>query len=113
MTDDLDAKTEEEISEIFAVEVAGYWKSPSGFYHLGNCVCCSLSFSFATSFDAVQPWMEKYDMVDIFYSNEYKIWHAKVWNNGATHNSVCAKTLPRAACIALIRAKRREKEGVE
>jgi len=124
MTDDLDTKTDAQLSEIFAVEVAGWkrafikkrngWVSEKGFAPLPPL--------FAEDANDVLPWLEKNYEVHINYADrpfgenfvsQYSdAWHytVTVWPKHDERGwQGEAKTFARAACIALIRSKRSEK----
>lgn len=122
--DNLDGLSDAALSEAFAVEVAGWthsvadasrgtrWWSDEKGGHISPYSDPDSGFSFATSADAVLPFLEK-----------GVSWHS-AFHAGAgymvTHSSQCGQyigecdaaprvTFARAACIALIRAKRAEK----
>lgn len=119
MNDDLDSKTDAEISEIFAVEVAG-WRDadptetrehyrswiPPGKKPIRNCRYSERPAPFATSADAMLPWLEKHVAASMSY-----LPHANPggWYASLSSVKVVAPTFARAACIALIRAKRATK----
>ena len=117
MTDELDSMTDAKLSETFAVAVVR-WKYKYAFsddtinlrhewLDEKNCVRYDVT-SYATDANAVLPWLYKYATwgcdaslkvrVDVFYS--------PFECSAFAYSS----TFPRAACIALIRAKRAEKQ---
>lgn len=117
MNDILDKLRDDTLSEIFAVEVAGWelvadfenrkmWKTPQGLIWGG-------ATSFATSADAVLPWLEKHGYAKaqlVSGSDQPMLWYISYpvksgWDE--VHGK--APTFARAACIALIRAKRAAK----
>lgn len=120
MTDQLDQLTDAQLSETFAVEVAG-WQLSDGDHPLygpfkyrvpDDGVGYELP-KFATSADAVLPFLEKRDTLLDFAVNKIEprwawvisVYHAEGQADGE------ADTFPRAACLALIRAARAEKGG--
>lgn len=123
---DPEALSEAELGETFAVEVAG-WRArrAEGYVAAYEIVFADGSLSdikygsashafavearFASSADAVLPWLMKYDswmaqhgIGDVMVSTDH--------DHGDPDGYVgIAPTFARAACIALIRAKRAEK----
>ena len=110
MTDELDKLADAELSEVFAVEVAGVEHIGNLWRNTGECWMIGVP-PFATDANAVLPWLEKLPDwkvermafggidVEIYTENSYKvIAEAKEY------------AFPRAVCIALIRAKRAEKQ---
>ena len=124
MSDELDKLTDAELSELFAVEVAGwkvereqfidYWFDADG----DDCN----NPTFATDANAVLPWLEKFkeDCVKIQLVKN-SIWRFTLFKphvGFGSGNTKCISTcksisFPRAACIALIRAKRAEKQEAQ
>lgn len=125
-TDDLDQKTDAELSEVFAVEVAEAvrrpdesktdWFVPGQSIH-GRGRWLNELPPFATSADAVMPWLEKWKgretdgIVNIRRINSVPpTWVVSLAADiGKTYFYGGAHILARAACIALIRAKRATK----
>lgn len=133
MKDQLDSLTDSALAEAFAVEVAG-WKNRFATHddpiqrggsrlpnHFGPSVMAwwhedSARFPgvyvapppFATSVDAVLPWLEKAPHVEITHING--VWvisvHADVY---VCSGQADAPTFARAACLALLRAARAKK----
>jgi hypothetical protein len=124
-TDTLDQLTDAELSEVFAVEYAGWtrdgsdlspmrWKDAEGGMpwdyendRLGQP-------KFATSADAVLPFTDAFPFCDITRESHLngKPWSVSVARTIEGDDAVIhalAPTLARAICIALIRAKRAEK----
>lgn len=122
MSDELESKTDAELNELFAVEVAGWrwhtfpngalpsvkhWKDADDKYtsiHTAGNVC--------TDANAVLPWLEKHPNAVLVLVDG--AWHCDLnceEGAGETFNIVTvasseAKTFARAAVLALIRAKR-------
>jgi len=100
MNDELDNLSDTALSEVFAVEVAGYEKLANEWF--AGDVSLSGNPSFATSPAAVLPYLSKVR------------WKAQqfppdgVWIDldAPAYGDAYAPTFARAACIALIRAKR-------
>jgi hypothetical protein len=118
IADTLDQLTDAELSEVFAVEVAGFihkpganwpWSFPDG----GVCVHDEQG-DFATSADAVLPFTDAFPFCDITRESHL---NGKPWSVGVARTiegddaviHALAPTWARAICIALIRAKRAEK----
>ena len=115
MTDGLDTKTDAQLSEIFATEVAGWtftlgtvekwWRDGDG--HFRGAGFINLPH-FATSADAVLPWLEKANHL-------LSCWDGKLWcvafyfEGNSRHSTGTQTTFARAACIAIIRATRARK----
>ena len=127
MSDELDKMTDSELSEVFAVEVAGFEKHrseecyeiPIGFdvvrgtrpvvYWTNAKGDSVLDPTFAFNANAVLPWLvntygwdayQEYDSKRIGVSIYVNKYHKSYFSFG--------ETFPRAACIALIRATRAE-----
>jgi hypothetical protein len=96
MSDTLDQLTDAELSEVFAVEVAGIPRL--GFVITDSPAPRPL---FATSADAVLPFLEQALPNCCRPSSLGGRWEIEV-----AHGYGCAPTLARAACIALLRAER-------
>jgi len=128
MTDDLDTKTDANLSEIFAVEVAGWtftlgtvekwWRDGDGDFRGAGFINLP---HFATSADAVLPWMEvdflgKHGNCDMDYRTDSKEWRAHIYTDDGDFSvgSISPK-FARTACIARIRAERekRAQKGAE
>lgn len=116
-SDKLDELTDFELSEVFAKEVAGWRNDPDEGWYDENGLSRPWP-DFAASADAVLPFLEKLPS-----GCEIGWWPSVAWSvqfyvpsrhPGNCFKSECeaAGTLPRAACIALIAAKRAEKEDV-
>ncbi len=106
--DDLDAMSEAGLGEVFAIEVAGWQRCerPCDWYIPGVGVAQGEPPMFAASADAVMPWLEKplgFTVTRARVDEQYvvNIWMPEVIGT--------ATTFPRAATIALIRAKRASK----
>ncbi len=133
MTDELDNLSDEKLSELFALEVAGMTKRTEGLFWsaddkrayilTGSALhdvrkkmrlpCTpALMLSFATDANAVLPWLER---AGYFFrvSGIRAQWTVQIWNcRGEQPDGVATSaTLSRAACVALILAKRAEKGG--
>lgn len=118
MTDELDTMTDGELSEAFAVEVAGWscvsrrhgnvcareneWRNargePVSFYSEGN---------FAKSADAVLPFITR-DTV-CHYVPADGLWHLRDCGRQWPEGFAEAPSLARCACILSLRAKRAQK----
>lgn len=127
----LDTLTDAELSELFAVEVAGFagvrsgtpWEvndEPPAVRRVGRVKLHDTSKEavvmevpdYATSADAVLPWLEnnygEYEYAGAAHftgATGPAEWHIRVFVGNGTYVAK-APTFPRAACIALIRAKR-------
>lgn len=119
-TDDLEAMTDAQLNELFAVEYAGWewqdgnapsmfpprWRMPDGMW--------TRELVFCTDLNAVLPWLEKYEFVSIDRVKgagwQVAILHHKELDSGGYEEGIIAKawedTLPRAGVIALLKAKR-------
>lgn len=128
----LDALTDAELSELFAVEVAGFagvrdgtpWEvndEPPAVRRVGRVKLHDTSKEavvmevpdYATSADAVLPWLEKEKACEAFrvYQRTGGLVDESlplIWRVRVAFASPCAEaaTFARAACLALIRAKR-------
>ena len=104
MSDELDQLSDAALSERFAVEVAGIW--PENYSP-------ELHGIFATSADAVLPMLRNYEYVDVSREHEDppREWCVvlSVTRESRPIYFGQAPTFARAACIALLRAKRAEK----
>jgi len=111
--DSLSELTDAELSRAFAKEVCGWavfryegeadWWFSDGVIKHGSKLP-----AFATSADAVLPWLRECDHWCATEYNGYGLWlDVETPHVGDT----CAPTFARAACIALIKAKRAEKGG--
>ena len=121
MTDELDSMDFVQLSETFATEVAGWkhegpviiaakkggiianWKNANGDWVYDP--------TFATDANAVLPWLGKHQNAN---SYAFGIWMIRIIISDSRPIKILAEasapTFPRAACIALIRAKRAEKQ---
>lgn len=123
MTDELDNLPDVELSAVFAVEVAGWkdspiypeshWITPVG-KHVDKKL--RLDFPFANSMDALMPWLDKMFFWECrfgpFGRKEPKFFSVSVsLVPGSMFYYSHAPTPARAACIAILRAKRAEKGG--
>lgn len=129
--DNLGTLSDSLLSEAFAIEVAGWTKvrrtirgagaperepSPYGFPPGKNYECSVTPF--ATSADAVLPWLEKYGVSHQYTPERGHIF--MLYSDGFAHGARCQycvghymepsprTTFARAACLALIRARRAE-----
>jgi len=115
MTDDLDTKTDAQLSEIFAVEIAGLVKSKTFTYEGEYSIWLDKKGhvdepNFATSADAVLPWLEKERLAVI--SCNTKGWRVEIVRRSANVIFAYSDKIARAACIALIRATRARKGAI-
>ena len=122
MTDELDTLTDTQLSEAFAVEVAGWTKNvhegcdviPYGYVDWEDAEGKTHDKypTFATDANAVLPWMERaHCLASYLVVAEIGLrWTVGTIVVTKTLDMIegVAETLPRAACIALIRAKRKE-----
>lgn len=136
MNDDLDQKTDAELNEIFAVEVAGLRKVPAedygadGFWEkvphpraLVSGGRFTLPF-FSTDANAVLPYIHEFGLQKFpggepyYFEAKSPICREQGWmlrlmfahhDGDIVSEQTEAPTFARAACIALIRAKRAEK----
>ena len=124
MSTNYDAMTDAELSEAFAVKVAGWVQMDCSLWDVGESRDSSCSKRsdgkwisnstehFATSADAVLPWLEKHPDVEI-YRDDGRGWCIAIMGinrlSDRTESGIVAEswepTFPRAACIALLRAK--------
>lgn len=111
MSDDLDSLSDQELSERFATEVAGWkllhWEDRKGnpcrgWMDAAKVQCRPLT-EYATDANAVMPWLSVHD------------WSISETTNGMMKRQfecklrdqlTFAPTFARAACIALLRSKR-------
>jgi hypothetical protein len=117
MTDDLENKTDTELNELFAVEIATMerlthllWVFPGGL---------AQPLTFCTDANAVLPWLEKWHVrSDRITDHQFGArWHITIFaldpsphENGAPVAHCAAHaSLARAAVTVLLRAKRAEK----
>lgn len=128
MSDDLDSKTDRELDELFATTVAGWGIVPTENGQLYGYKNNAISYDvaamppqaipeFTTSADDVLPWLENHrwkapceeTTVTIFRdSGKWTvILPAASWNDSGFSGT--APTFAKAACLALLRAKRAEK----
>lgn len=107
MNKKLEGATDDELSAAVAEHVAGYKKDRNGYWRdaLGHCVHGEFGdVEFATSADAVLPLLNKLGFWSArFDGDEFVVTDDHMDNN--SDNSADAPTFPRAACIALLRAK--------
>lgn len=100
--DNLDQLSDAALSETFAVEVAGYTKQWADF--------TGPTLTFATSADAVLPWVEQHaEHINTHRCSSHWTVAICIPNEKRRNFVASASNFPRAACIALIRAKRAEK----
>lgn len=108
MTDDLDTKTDAQISEIFASEVASWSdidiRRYRGTEHISR---------FATDANAVLLWLERYSHVEARrLDGQWRVTIVTYYGHGiVTKHYADSHSFARAACIALIRAKRSERSS--
>lgn len=120
MPDALESLSDGELSEVFAVEVMRAWReSPTSktIWYRGKPV----KLKFATSADAVMPWLEKAGIFTSEFNLGSSAYKVQIWKDypGSGPESSCpepphidvahegeAKTFAKAACIALIRSAR-------
>ena len=125
MTDELDTLTDDKLSKVFAVEVAGWTyhkpkpqdlKNPKPTPYVWKCAKgeWQCNPTFATDANAVMPYLEgkrwgvvkdkgKTDGIIFSFYNAY---------GDACGLNTVAPTFPRAACLALLRAKRESATSV-
>lgn len=109
----LNELTDAELSECFAVEVAG-WTKPNGMWTHPNGTPMGFIPPFSTSADAVLPWLEKHLCVSVTWAANG--WHVVIHTETGSGDDYDMPVLgqaddaalSRAACIALIEAKRRD-----
>lgn len=125
MNDELDKLSDAELSELFAVEVAGWvyvpdgcgvqWFVPPNLPPAANLRTNRPVPQFSTDTNAVLPWLEKWKLgaphtkgPSAYLKNDG--WSVVAYNGKEPPNHAnaiaVAPTFARAACIALIRAKR-------
>jgi len=105
MSDNLDNLTDARLSEIVAVEVAGIAPEALPVMSAGGCVP-----DYPNDANAVLPLLEKW-RIDADFHSSYKTWIIVVkptiyHPHDALSATAEAKTFARAACLALVRAKR-------
>jgi hypothetical protein len=110
MTDDLDSKTDAELNELFAVEVAGWTRMDHMLYDVGDYrgigarersdgKWITNEVPFATSADAVLPYVEVDPTMEVSRTKlGPPMWRVSSINRGGCIH----KSFARAACIALI-----------
>lgn len=103
MSDDLDYKSDAELNELFAVELAGMEQVTRALWAFPGDLPQSLTF--CASADAVLPWLEKHRYLRILFCRETPVRWEVAKEDSPTVYAV-ASSFPRAAVIALIRAKR-------
>lgn len=115
MTDELDTLTDAKLSEVFAKNVAGYTADADGWFLPPPPRRIALLShelpSFATSADAVLPYLQaryRWQATGTKSTTVVQVWTGEGPQPNATVQDI---TFARAACIALIRAKRAEKGG--
>lgn len=106
MNDGLDKMSDSDLSVAFAIQVAGWYYFNAGWRNSDDEACESPRFS--TSADAVMPWLEGNFYSVAFDPDEgYKITVVQNhWPKEPIITEGTSPTFARAACIALIRAKR-------
>ena len=109
MSDNLESLSDAQLSEIVAVEVAGWtkgdvrygfmpWIEPGkNAYQSGGRMSCP---SYATDVNAVLPLMDQCSCWDAGFSQDTGYYVSTPFHSAE------AKTIARAACLALVRAKR-------
>lgn len=120
----LENLTDAELTEVFAMTVAGWtYHELTGFVFVpcapgrgpvvwfnGKDSPCSKLPPYATSADLILPWLEKSSSEASHIHREKSgwIWEMKIWNENGSYFPIesQAPTFARAACLALIRAKR-------
>jgi len=117
-TDALEKLSDAELNEIFAVEVAAleniHWIDHVRVYG-GEYPNVSSVPNFCSSADAVLPFLEKFDWVDISREhedlpNQWTVAISKQRDRGQLYHAA-HRLLSRAAALALIKAKRAEKDA--
>jgi hypothetical protein len=115
MNDDLNNMSDDNISKIFAVEVAGWaihcrntgcWVPREKADKIADNVLCFVGEEdFATSMDAVLPYLEKhaFRIERLCQPDEYCVY---IELPAGTYVKGCDSRLSKAACIALIMAAR-------
>ena len=104
MSDELDKLDDAALSEVFAVEVAG-WSFLANEWFAGDFAMDGLP-TFATSADAVLPFLNAAGWRGANVVSGADCW---IYIGPLLDVYAYAPTLARAACLALIRAKRAEK----
>jgi len=122
MSDQLNTLTDAELSRAFAVEVAGWGihayalpRNPArsvAAMIADHVLCLVGDEEFATSMDAVLPYLEKqrFLLSRQFAPAAYVV---RVETRRVAYAEGCDKSFPRAACIALVLAVRAEKEAAK
>lgn len=113
--DNLDTLSDAELNECFAVEVAGWKRAnpeetreryqhwlPPGKQPVKNIIYTARPESFSTDANAVLPWLEKDGIWECVFVGCRGGYAVSVGHGPDSE----ARTFARAACIALIRAKR-------
>jgi hypothetical protein len=116
MRDELDNMGDAELSAVFAREVAG-WIQEKGFMRSPDFVTYVINKSesftrFATDANAVLPWLNKQGWAAAFLPKcvtPFTVCTGGQWRS----IDGCADSFARAACLALIRAKRAGKGAGE
>lgn len=116
MTDELDSLPDAKLSEVFAMEVAGWKKvedcgwSDSDDEMIWDYAEDELASPiFATSADAVLPWLMQIEWWGDGIKSKQRLVGVDVNTKPGYCVQAIAPTFARAACIALIRAKRAQK----
>ena len=110
MYDDLEQMTDEHLNELFAIEVAGWTRMHSSLPSFSGWMDGDMpkgrTLHFATSADAVLPWLEKrapYVSIGIYGTG----WCVTIFDHN--FNNIWTgvnMSFARAVCIALIRFKK-------
>lgn len=115
MTDSLDSKTDGELNELFAVEVAGWMRSEEracDWWIPGAGLAQGEPLVFCTDANAVLPFLPREPSGNFWVCHAGYMGH-RVCIHGGTCADILAeahdKTFHRAAVIALLRAKRARK----
>ena len=115
MNDELEELTDAGLSKVFAVEVAGFIRKGVLMHKKDGCWMLNPP-DFATDANTVLPWLEKRFSIANYYPKGIcgVTWMVCIMKipviSKQTLGEATQKTFPRAACIALIRAKRAEKQ---
>lgn len=113
MNDELEKLSDDQLSEVFAMEVEGMRPYKDGFWHSAPPLRSIVQLpSFATSADAVLPFLngKPYGVVQGVHNCPINKVAVIIYTGSIqTDHQAIAPTLARAACIALIRAKRAQK----
>lgn len=102
MNDNLDQKTDEELDQIFALEVArwrrnlSWWVDRDGKTRDDSHFCASAN--------KVLPWLEKWRYSEIDWNRITLLWTVQLQNGECVGS---AATFARAAVIAMIRGNRK------